>query len=182
MQTLKSLKIGLIASCLLLSPIASAKAELKPGTVGDLGQYTLEGILTSPEGIASIAFMASLFKHFSRKPDNSPNRYDLEALKANPSLNNASKFAYYFLIDGIIGNPSKSSSIKVEADGKTILADPGAPARGLYGAISDSVKPMTSTLLFLLSTKAFAKDGIRGLFAFKVGLLNLDLDAKDLAL
>jgi hypothetical protein len=175
MKKLTSIKMCVITACLLLAPRASADASVAAGTaaatrsglVAKIFNHTISKQLTTPAGITGLALMVSLFMHFSREPDTAPNRYDLEELKANPTFKNFMKFAYYFWLDGICGHPRKSSSLKVDADGKTIEARPGVPARGLFGQVSDLVKPVGQTLAFIIASGTFAAEGLKGLLAWE---------------
>jgi len=175
MKNSTSFKMCLIALCVFMSANMSAGAEqavkqafTKSGITANVTNYNWSQLITTPKGLATTAFLLSLFIFFAREADHTPDRYDLEELKADPSFKNIFKFVYYFLLDGVIGHVRKPSSLKVDEDGKTIQARPGVPSRGFYGKISDIIKPLGQTLGFVLATGKFAKEGIDGLFAWEI--------------
>lgn len=164
MKKTTSLKLCVVASCLLLSPMISADALTKSGVKKLVNRKFLTQLTTTPTGISTLAFMASLFYFFSRDPNNQPDRYTLsvDAFKANPLGN-----AYYFVLDGIIGNAKKSATIKADKDGN-IEVKIGAPARGFYGKVSETIKPLLQTLGFLGDCAKLTETCALGLLAWGV--------------
>jgi|GEM_PF-3234406 hypothetical protein len=173
-----SLKTCLMALCLLTVHGMSANAALidqaskevftRSGVLAKFAQFELKNLVTTPEGIATSAFMMSLFIFFSREADNKPNRYNLEELKANPTFRNIFKFSYYFYLDGVIGHKRQSSSSKIGEDGKTIVVKPGIPPRGFLGHVAELTKPVSETLGFVKSSGEFIRDCIFGLVAWEL--------------
>jgi hypothetical protein len=164
-----TLKICAMALCLLATQSMSADAALtKSSVLANIAKFELKNLVTTPEGLATSAFAISLFIFFSREADGAANRYNIEDVKENPTFKNIFKFVYYFLLDGVIGHQRKSSSIKVDADGKTIEARPGFPPRGLYGHISDMLKPLGQTLGFVKDTGDFVAKCLAGIVAWEL--------------
>lgn len=164
MKNITSLKLCVLASCLLLSPIISADALTKSGVKRLANRKFLTQLTTTPTGLSSLAFLASLFYFFSRDPNNQPDRYTLsvDAFASNPLEN-----SYYFLLDGVIGNAKKSATIKADKDGN-IEVKHGAPARGLYGKISETLKPILQTLGFVENCAKFTESCVLGLLAWGI--------------
>lgn len=179
MKNSTSLKTCLMALCLLtvhgmsanaaaLIDQAGKEALTKSGVIAKIAEFELKNLVTTPEGIATSAFMISLFIFFSREADNKPNRYNLEELKANPTFRNIFKFVYYFYLDGILGHKRQSSSSKIGDDGKTVVVKPGVPPRGLLGHAAEITKPLGETLGFVKSSGEFIRDCILGLVAWEL--------------
>ncbi len=172
-----TLKTCLMALCLFTAHSMSAdavtdtlKKELstRSGILAKLAKFELKNLVTTPEGLATTAFMVSLFIFFSREADTKPNRYDIEEVKANPTFQNIFKFVYYYLLDGVIGHKRQSSSSKIGEDGKTIVVKPGVPARGFYGQISELAKPVADTLGFVKTSGDFFFSCITGILAWEL--------------
>jgi hypothetical protein len=170
MKNSTSLKVCAMALCLLVTQSMSATdiPLTKSSVLANLAKFELKNLVTTPQGLASSAFAISLFIFFSREPDGAPNRYNIEDVKQNPTFKTIFKFVYYFLLDGVIGHQRKSSSIKVDADGKTIEARPGHAPRGLYGNIADVLKPLGQTLGFVKDTGEFVAKCLAGVVAWEL--------------
>lgn len=173
MKNSTSLTICAMVLCLFTTHSMSAGAIEKEvftrsSVLAKIAEFELKNLVTTPQGIATSAFAISLFIFFSREADNKPNRYNVEELKADPTFKNIFKFVYYYLLDGVIGHARKSSSIKVDADGKTIEAKPGVQPRGLYGNMADILKPITQTLGFVQDAGEFVTKCITGIAAWEL--------------
>lgn len=175
MKNSTSLKACLMALCLLTvhgmsaaTAETAAEAFTRSGVIAKLAKFEFKNLVTTPEGLATSAFMISLFIFFSREPDTKPNRYNIEEVKANPTFQNIFKFVYYYLLDGVIGHKRQSSSSKIGEDGKTVVVKPGVPARGIYGQAAELAKPIADTLGFVKSSGEFLRDCILGLLAWEI--------------
>lgn len=161
-----SLILCALALCFFATSSMSASDAKKVTlnqAVEKLSNVKFTSLVTSPKGVATTATMIALFIFFSRKPDTAPDRYDIEAVKADPSFQNILEFVYYYILDGVIGHQSQSSSAKMGEDGKTVVIKPGIPARGGLGYLSEIAKPLASTLGFIASISTFidaSADGI----------------------
>lgn len=155
MKTLTSVKACILASYLLSSAMPAHAIDTAVVTT------TLQKF-ASVKGITTLAIAASLFQFFARKPDNNPVRYDLEKMKAGDIDFDGIKF---LIIDGLIGHPQKSATIKADTNGK-IEVKQGAEAKGLYGAISEIIKPLATTLGFIVVWNKFLADSNAGIDAW----------------
>lgn len=160
MKTSTSLKGLIIASCLLVPAMpARAMAASNAGA-----SVITSHVVPALKGTAAAALFASLFRFFSRNPDNKPNRYDIEKIKNLDISYICSNFINIY-DDGVIGHGEKKGSIGVGArdDGsglELVVFKEKVEARGFGGWCSQMAKPLGSTLLFLaVSAKAWENWG-----------------------
>lgn len=160
MKKLTTIKACVLASYLLSSvvPAYAAGEVTTPGAVKGLFEFTKD--LSSTAKMSATALLAaSLYMFFSRKPDNAPDRYDIEKLKAfDFDLENLQ----YFFVDGLVGHAKESDKVKTNEKGELEVKQ-GAKERGLGGMVSEMIKPLVKTAAFMLAVKLFLyneKDGI----------------------
>lgn len=159
-----SLTLCALALCLFSAQSASATAESKLAQpLTRLANINLNKFISTPQGIAATCSMIALFVFFARKPDTAPDRYDLEAVKNDPSFKNIFKFVYYYILDGVLGHASQGSSAKIGEDGKTVVVKPSIPARGGLGQISEMIKPLSETLKFIATSASFLTTSMDGI-------------------
>ena len=72
-----------------------------------------------------------------------------------------------FLDDYYVGQSYKSSSIKVDSDGKSFHVHPGCPPSGLLGRAHSYLYPLAKALMIMFSTKKFLDNTRDGIQAFK---------------
>ncbi len=145
MKTSTSLKGLIIASCLLVPAMpARAMAASNAGA-----SVITSHVVPALKGTAAAALFASLFRFFSRNPDNKPNRYDIEKIKNLDISYICSNFINIY-DDGVIGHGEKKGSIGVGArdDGSVlelVVFKEKVEARGFGGWCSQMAKPLTQT-------------------------------------
>ena len=160
-----SLMFCLTASVLMAS--SSAQANEAPS-------------MTHTQKATLVVVGLMLAKFFATEPNNKPVRYDLEAAKAqiqallngeeiSNNLNELTSFAWYFILDGIIGHASKRASLRVDTATNKVDASPGAYSKGLFGTLHDYAKAPLGIVYLLTALRALvvelpkACDAARGL-------------------
>jgi hypothetical protein len=151
-----NLALCLSASILMSSSFATA-AETVPASMSFTKKATI-GVLC-----------AMLFQFFATEPNNKDVRYDLEAAKAQfkafmngenrtENFKGLTNFAWYFLLDGIIGHASKRPSLRVDPATQKIDARPGAYSKGLFGMLHDYSKAPLGICYLLAALRVLIVD------------------------
>ena len=106
-----------------------------------------QAVISASQKIAYAVGFYSIFRFFSRKPDNKPNRYNIEELLAGQNVANN---LYYLYDDGLIGHQKESSVLKAnpENDNKLEFTE-SVPARGLFGNAISYAKPIAIAYCFM---------------------------------
>lgn len=113
--------------------------------------------------------VAMLAKFFATEPHNKPIRYNLDEAKAQlqalfkgentkENLNELASFAWYFVLDGIIGHAGKRPSLRVDPATQKIDASAGAYSKGLFGTLHDYAKAPLGIVYLVLALKTLLKD------------------------
>lgn len=127
-----------------------------------------ESVIAGAKNAAYVAGFIALVRFFSRKPDNSPNRYNLDALPSqitSGSYTEAAKNCFYVVDDGIIGHPKESSVLKANPDNENKLEfTESVSQRGFLGTAGLYAKPVAIAyaVMEILRTKGDLNELFKG--------------------
>lgn len=158
MKNSTSMKACVLASY-LLSSVVPMHAVVDAGTITSAANSVVSSISRTSKLAATAFLAASVYAFYSRKPDNNPDRYNLDELYAgNFDFDNLK----YFYIDGIVGHPKESDKVKTDDNGN-ILVNKGAKERGFGGFLSEAVKPLAKTIAFAAIITSFLPTAQKGI-------------------